>query len=344
MSVSVLNTTSSLSGKTLAKLEDSQTFTGAKTFDRGASAPFICVSGAAKVDYLDADKLDGETGADYHAAANLTGQVAIANGGTGAATAAANLAFIGPASGGAAAPSLRALVAADVATEQTTTATGGQNDFAPSAGALVVILCTGAAPSFTGFTGGAAGRRLRLICKGTTLKVVDEATSTAANQIKCQTTVGLIVGVNGIIDLTYDAVASRWKAAILDAGSPIAFTPTWTGTGSNPAIGDGTLTGKYRQRGKTVWFEVRVVAGGTTTFGTGTYSWALPLTAAAANRSTAFGYVEDTGTSRYVCVAAMGTATFNLNFDGTNNQATSAVPMTWASTDTLTLQGEYELP
>ena len=88
MSVTVLNTTASLSGKTLMKLEDSQTITGAKTFDLGASAPFIVISGSAKVDYLDVDKLDGETGADYHNATLLaSGTVAIARGGTaGSAT------------------------------------------------------------------------------------------------------------------------------------------------------------------------------------------------------------------------------------------------------------------
>jgi hypothetical protein len=59
MSVTVLNTTASLSGKTLAKLEDTQTITGLKTFDLGASAPFAVVSGAAVVSNLDADKLDG---------------------------------------------------------------------------------------------------------------------------------------------------------------------------------------------------------------------------------------------------------------------------------------------
>ena len=76
MSVTVLNTTASLSGKTLMKLEDSQSVTGAKTFDRGASAPFIVLSGSAKVDYLNADLLDSETGADYHNATLLaTGTV-----------------------------------------------------------------------------------------------------------------------------------------------------------------------------------------------------------------------------------------------------------------------------
>lgn len=75
MSVTVLNTTASLSGKTLQKLEDSQTITGLKTFDRGASAPFAVLSGSAKVDYLNCDLLDGETGADYHDATLLTGTI-----------------------------------------------------------------------------------------------------------------------------------------------------------------------------------------------------------------------------------------------------------------------------
>jgi len=48
----------------LAVLAEAETVTGLWTFSRGASAPFACVSGAAKVNYLDADKLDG-----YEAAA-----------------------------------------------------------------------------------------------------------------------------------------------------------------------------------------------------------------------------------------------------------------------------------
>ncbi len=75
MSVVVTNTTASLSGKTLAKLEDAQTITGLKLFDLGASAPFAVVSGAAKVDNLDSDKLDGENAVDFHNAALLTGLV-----------------------------------------------------------------------------------------------------------------------------------------------------------------------------------------------------------------------------------------------------------------------------
>lgn len=230
MSVTVANTTASLSGKTLAKLEDSQTFTGQKTFDLGASAPFVVVSGAAVVPNLDADKLDGEEGTDFHDAAQLTGLV--------------------PATG--------------VCVEQTYASTGTQNDVAPSAGAAVIIRCTGAAPVITGFTGGAQGRRLLLICLGTTLKVSDQTGSTAANQIICQTTAGLIVGLNGFIELVYDTTTSRWRAATIDPGEPIAWTPSLGGSATYTA-----REGRYTQHGKTVTLvgsiTVNAIGTGSTT-------------------------------------------------------------------------------
>jgi hypothetical protein len=75
MPVSVLNTTASLSGKTLLKAEDAQTITGQKTFDVGGSAPFACVSGSALVTHLDADLLDGQHGTDYRDGEKLTNDV-----------------------------------------------------------------------------------------------------------------------------------------------------------------------------------------------------------------------------------------------------------------------------
>ena len=65
MSVTVLNTDSGLSGKTLANLEDTQTITGAKTFSRSTNAPFAVNAGAAAVTNLDADKLDGSHGSAF---------------------------------------------------------------------------------------------------------------------------------------------------------------------------------------------------------------------------------------------------------------------------------------
>lgn len=340
----VTNTDAGTAGKTIDFTESNQTVTGLKTYDRGASAPFAVVPGAAKVDNLDADKLDGQEGSYYSDPANLSSVVSIAKGGTGAATFAANRALLGPVSGADAAPTVRALVSADVATEQVYSSTGAQANVAPSAGALVVILCTGAAPEISGFTGGAAGRQLLLVCKGTSLKVTHQgAGSDAANRIICEATSGQIVGNAGAILLTYDVTNSRWMAALVATGTALSYTPTWTGAGSNPAIGNGTLAGEYTQRGTKVHFRIRVIAGGTTTYGSGVYSWALPITGVAADQEAFACRIVDSGTAIFPCIG-VPTSTTVLGVYAVAGQVSEAVPMTWASTDHMTLSGEYEVP
>ncbi len=74
--IHVTNPASQLEGKTLLTAEDFQAVSGQKTFNRAPSAPFEVQSGSAAVANLDADKLDGEHGADYHNASLLaTGTV-----------------------------------------------------------------------------------------------------------------------------------------------------------------------------------------------------------------------------------------------------------------------------
>ena len=57
--VTLANTTANLSGAELLKITGTHTITGAFTFDRDPSAPFIVTSGSAVVSNLDADKVDG---------------------------------------------------------------------------------------------------------------------------------------------------------------------------------------------------------------------------------------------------------------------------------------------
>ena len=84
--IQVANTDADLSGNTVVTEENASTITGLHTFSRSTNAPFACISGAAVVTYLDADKLDGQEGVYYLAAANITGTLAVNQGGTGAAT------------------------------------------------------------------------------------------------------------------------------------------------------------------------------------------------------------------------------------------------------------------
>ena len=84
--IQVANTDADLSGNTVVTEENAYTITGLHTFSRSTNAPFACISGAAYVQYLDSDKLDGQEGTYYLAAANFTGTLAVNQGGTGAAT------------------------------------------------------------------------------------------------------------------------------------------------------------------------------------------------------------------------------------------------------------------
>lgn len=55
-----------------------------------------------------------------------------------------------------------------------------------------------------------------------------------------------------------------------------SYTPTWLGSTTNPSIGNGTITGQWRQVGDTMDVTIDILAGSTTSGGSGTYSWSIP--------------------------------------------------------------------
>lgn len=59
-----------------------------------------------------------------------------------------------------------------------------------------------------------------------------------------------------------------------------SYTPTWTSSGTAPALGNGTLVGYYGKVGRLVTAKIALTTGSTTTYGTGNYIFSLPLAAA----------------------------------------------------------------
>ena len=71
-------------------------------------------------------------------------------------------------------------------------------------------------------------------------------------------------------------VSSAW-VEVGKIGAWSTYTPTWSSTGTAPVIGNGTLTGNYqRLHGRIGIMRVQMVAGSTTTFGSGTYKFSMP--------------------------------------------------------------------
>ena len=132
------------------------------------------------------------------------------------------------------------------------------------------------------------------------------------------------------------------------------YTPTWTSAGTAPAIGNGTLTGRYVKIGNIVHVRFTMIAGGTTTFGsTNNWTFALPV-AATTSAPTFFGAgLVKTGTvNKVVSVvgAVVGASTMSLDVasgfaDGTaaaDGFIDNATPAAYTTSASIVFSGTYE--
>jgi hypothetical protein len=136
-----------------------------------------------------------------------------------------------------------------------------------------------------------------------------------------------------------------------DALAWSTYTPAWTALTTNPVIGDGTITGRYKQIGKTTFLYVKIAMGSTTTYGTGDWRISLPVNAydtSSAIIPTTFLH-NGTGTAWYQGLSYTeydGNASYvvpvwDKGFTG-SAAVSSTIPHSWGQTDSLALNGSYE--
>ena len=148
----------------------------------------------------------------------------------------------------------------------------------------------------------------------------------------------LAVGANNLV-LTADsstATGLKWSP------SWTAYTPTWTSSGTAPAIGNGTLQGSYLQVGKLVYTHIYWKAGSTTTFGTGVYFLSLPFTAYTFGIGQwgipAGGYLENNAIVGYSVQGAFTSGTTILPILANGNAWSPTDPFTLGVDDFLNIQ------
>jgi len=121
---------------------------------------------------------------------------------------------------------------------------------------------------------------------------------------------------------------------------------TYTPTTGNLTVGNGTLTGRYRQVGKQIDCFVQFTLGSTSAIATTPY-FSLPVTAAQ-DKWSITGRLTDAGVSNYLAFADVNTANAFLGALGTagtyGNQptVTATAPFTWATSDFFTFSFSYE--
>lgn len=125
-----------------------------------------------------------------------------------------------------------------------------------------------------------------------------------------------------------------------------AYTPSWTSSGTAPAIVNGTLTGLYQVVGDLVYVAINLVAGSSTTYGTGFYNFSLPVAPRAGFRMVLNGVLTDVGTQSYDVNAVInGSSSFEeilaaSNAAGPTNWGATN-PFTLGSSDRITISGVY---
>jgi len=141
---------------------------------------------------------------------------------------------------------------------------------------------------------------------------------------------------------------TAWDTYVKTPGAWTSYPPTWTGSGSNPSLGNGTLVGRYSKVGRLVTVHINLIPGSTTTYGSGNYNWALPF-AAANNGCSYILSAHLLGTDRWmgqmvISPAATTTSAF-FNLSTTNSRIdfmTPTRPETFANGSQLRITGTYE--
>lgn len=128
-----------------------------------------------------------------------------------------------------------------------------------------------------------------------------------------------------------------------------AYTPTWTASGTAPAIGNATVVAKYAQIGKFIHAYGLISFGTTSTYGTGSYSFALPVTAGTSGTyvtGQALLYDSSANAAGNALAFLTTTTTMTLQYGatylGTLTPAGQLAPWTWATSDIISWNITYE--
>jgi len=138
-----------------------------------------------------------------------------------------------------------------------------------------------------------------------------------------------------------------------DLGKWQSYTPIWTADTTNPAIGNGTLTGRYVVIGKLCTYVLGMIMGSTTTYGSGNWAFSLPINAVNIDGINFYGFahLRDTGVATYERIVQIqpndSVSKINLFFDPTQGSnlynISATVPFTWGENDVLGIQITYEI-
>ena len=117
----------------------------------------------------------------------------------------------------------------------------------------------------------------------------------------------------------------------------------WSTSGTQPVLGNGTLTGTYSRKGTEIIFRGKIVSGTTTTFGTNEWSFLLPVTASSATGNNGGGSATATVAGLYYIGSPSLNGTTQVTITGyaTATGFSTSIPAAWASGNVLNFTVQY---
>lgn len=132
-------------------------------------------------------------------------------------------------------------------------------------------------------------------------------------------------------------------------GAWTSYTPTLTAVTTNPTVGDGTLSGRYKALDATTYAVLIYFAfGSTSTAGSGEWKFLLPNSETSGTVPQVLAcHMLDAGTRRYTAtglIAASATVVWPIAVADASGTfiVSHNVPFTWANGDTIQLSGIIE--
>lgn len=232
---------------------------------------------------------------------------------------------------------LKALNACDTIT---TTSSGNVDNFAIGDAPVVYVRFNNAtAATLRGIAGSGTNGQICIVDSVGAANVSiahQNAGSTAANRL-----INYVTGIDTLLFsnlgraiFVYDATAQRWKMVSHNQGAAVAYTPTWTSTGTNPTPGNSTLTGSYLINGNVIMGDFAFTYGSAgVNPGTGVWLFGLPC---AVSLQGGGGSANDAGVAGYNITAARNSST-TVSLSAAGAQVNGNNPFTWGSTDNIRL-------
>lgn len=127
--------------------------------------------------------------------------------------------------------------------------------------------------------------------------------------------------------------------------SALTYTPTWGAPTVAPSLGDGTISGAYWELGPVVWVQIELVMGSTTTFGTGNWTFSVPVTPSTNPDGLLVVHCRDNSPAQEYSGSGRLNATELTNLAVSTAAADGRVdathPFTWTQDDSLWVSGFY---